>query len=444
MGFKQPRLGRKTTPSQAYINTNTSKPGSYWTLDNASADVDYVNSRAYGFNKLDDVQTVVRASDAYLKYSNGWAKKPPNILRVNNDGALIEEQRTNMHVNSAFIGTNLDTQTVFGAYIFQQTGLSRQVLKYEVIDGMNVVRWRFYGTPVGNGDILIRFGSDGTPASGSGAQVFMGSVFLRKIDGSLNGISNVTMNVEEYTSGNSYVGGIGPATPDLSTSGWKRAKAKYTSVGSVGNYIRHFVRFNVLNTIPVDITIDVAWPMVEILPNTNSSESSPLPTIGSAVVRAADTLTLVNPVARVFDITKGGLFVDCYDLIGISGVVRQILRARIDGNNNLQLFVNTDGKVFFQVTTGGVLVCNMQTPNAVVAGTRYKMFISWEANKFVFRCSASLGTIANTVTGSPPVGTPVVGIGQNAQGVQHFNSLLRRMTFFLNPPTEAYMDRMVL
>ncbi|CAB4163638.1 hypothetical protein UFOVP810_38 [uncultured Caudovirales phage] len=209
-----------------------------------------------------------------------------NVPRYNAVGDLIwEGQRTNLVVNprweGAVAGTPGTLPSSTGTFI-APTGITREVVGVTTVNGAAEYQVRFAGTPSSTGEITV-YPLPAATAAATGANVVT-AVQARIVAGSLTNITSVSLRVLEYL-GVAYVreGALAISLTASRTSfsfvrtmgaGVDSAIIAYTIIGVAGQ--------------PMDITLGLALPEVELAP---FSSSAILPPIGAPAIstRGADT-----------------------------------------------------------------------------------------------------------------------------------------------------------
>jgi hypothetical protein len=263
--------------------------------------LDFVNS-----NVLDPRITFTRASNAtYFSSAGVLTTALNNIPRFDYNpatlacnGLLIEQSSTNVVLNSGATGAVVGTpginptNWIIGA-VFGATGLSTSIIGTGTESGIPYVDVRFFGTPTGtgNGQRAIFTLSAGTVV---GAQVWTGSVYCTLVGGNL---TNVGYFLLEVSSGNPAFNGnsLKAFTPTASALNNSRVSTSYTlPTGSTTVGMDIVMGFTI--NLPIDVTIRIAAPQLELLPFATSFITTPSAATAS---RAADVASI--PLGTLFN-----------------------------------------------------------------------------------------------------------------------------------------------
>lgn len=266
--------------------------------------LDFVNS-----NVLDPRITFARSSSAtYFNSAGVLTTATNNLPRFDHNpatgvcnGLLIEQASTNVVYNSGAAGAVVGTPGTnptnwnIGA-VFGPTGLSTSIIGTGSESGIPYVDVRFFGTPTSTGT-LQRAIFTIAPGTVTGGQTWTGSVYCTLVGGSLTNISIFGL---EVFSGNPTFNGnsVRAFTPTASALNNSRISTTYTlPTGStiVGIDIVMGITIN----LPLDVTIRIAAPQLELLPFVTSFITTPS---AATATRAADVAsiplgTLFNPNA---------------------------------------------------------------------------------------------------------------------------------------------------
>ncbi len=208
-------------------------------------------------------------------------------------GLLYESQSTNYIKNStmqgAVAGTPGTLPTNWSTYS-AGSSLTREVVGVGTEYGMPYIDLRLYGTPVASNGYQLFF----EPTSGiTGVQgeTFTLSVFVRYVAGSLSNVTPIRLSIDEYDSTSGYeAGGNAIVTiPEDMPSSPLYYTRPLSDVDT--DRVRGVVQVSTTTGQAVDVTLRFYQPQME----KQSSASSPIPTSGSSVTRAADALSFNIP-----------------------------------------------------------------------------------------------------------------------------------------------------
>jgi hypothetical protein len=265
-----------------------------WVLPGASIDMNFKDGLYYG--AATSQLAVSRASTAYADDLGGnWYQFASNVARITTKGLLSEESRTNNIRNNssqgAVVGTPGTPPTNW--QVISQT-ITSSIVGVGSENGIDYVDIRLNGNTAAIDHINIYFEIPGQIAASQG-QTWACSSFIKLASGSMSGVapSGLQLIVEERGAGSVFLGfgGSGPLTLTNAALGTQRYTAIYTTLSaSIQSALPGIIVFFTANQ-ALDMTLRFGWPGLEL----GSFVTSPIRTTGSAIVRAADVITLSNP-----------------------------------------------------------------------------------------------------------------------------------------------------
>lgn len=256
-----------------------------------SLNLDFTRSQT-----VDPRITFTRASSATYFNSRGvLTTATTNAPRIDYDpatgrclGLLIEKESTNVVYNSGAAGAVVGTPGTnptnwnIGA-VFGPTGLSTSIIGTGSESGIPYVDVRFFGTPTSTSN-----GQRATftlaPGTVTGGQTWSGSVYCTLVGGSL---TNVSYFLLEVSSGNPIFNGNSTRTftPTVSALNNSRISTTYTlPAGSTILGMGIVMGFTI--NLPIDVTIRIAAPQLELLPFVTSFITTPS---AATATRAVET-----------------------------------------------------------------------------------------------------------------------------------------------------------
>lgn len=216
-------------------------------------------------------------------------------------GLSLEPAVLNAIRNSTMVGGSAITNTLptnWGA--FAPAGISREIVKFGLQDGIDYIDIRFSGTPASSGNIGVVFEPNDVVLAAN-SQTWTASIYRGLAGGSYLGLSGETIRIDEYTSAGGFVaGGLQAISTPGNDQTITKQRISYTRTLSGGGTVQ---RVNGYWTVSaqigaiVDITIRIGLPQLE----QNPWASSPIKTSGSSVIRAAD-ISASTPTTRAADV----------------------------------------------------------------------------------------------------------------------------------------------
>lgn len=298
-----------------------------WWPANAVYAADFVNRR-YMRNGVPISEgsaiSFSRASSAWAQDAAGqWVEFGVNVPRFTAGGLVLEPQRENLIRNNAMAGAAAGTPGTLPTHWARfRTGTLNEpaVVGTGRRDGVDYVDLRLSGTASGNNDLGV-FQEVLLPIAASSGYWLSG--FFELVSGSLAAASFAHMSCGRYLDG-TYVSGS--PTIDLKTvTAWQRYSFNDAVPASGVNQIRPSLAMRLGAGLSIDAVIRVGWPQVE----TGAFVTSPVISVGTAVVRAIDSATLnliASPQQLVLryddgnEVQLGGPYADSVQVpVGSSG-----------------------------------------------------------------------------------------------------------------------------
>lgn len=180
--------------------------------------------------------------------------------------AMRQQTRRNILVNPGAIGAVVGSPGTIPDTWFSipATGTSREVVSVGVLDGMNYVDVRFFGTPSATSTFSFGFSPNSLitgliPASPS--TIYTSSVGVQIIAGATTNMSNIALNIDSRTAVGAY---LSTATQLINLDAFLQRKTIISTTNASAGALTF--RFSFLGTIslPFDITLRFALPNVEL------------------------------------------------------------------------------------------------------------------------------------------------------------------------------------
>ena len=207
-------------------------------------------------------------------------------------GLLVEEQRTNLVRNNtaqgAVVGNPGTLPTNSYVYI-APSGISREITSIGTENGITYFDVRYYGVSASSGE-LSWAPQTATNTPITGGQVVSASVYLKAVSGTFANISSLSVRVLDYT-GSSYLDESGTvvSTSSLQSSTLQRYSHTRTTNASA-NGVVFSITLNKTSAGPVDVTLRIGMPQVELGPEPTSA----IATSSSTVTRSPDIANMTG------------------------------------------------------------------------------------------------------------------------------------------------------
>ena len=270
-------------------------PATAWWPPGAIYAADFINRRymrAGAWVSAATAFSFTRASTGWANDSAGqWSEFAINAPRLTDRGLLIEPSRQNAIRNNAMAGAVAGTPgTLPTNWNRFKSGTMNDlaVVATGSEQGLDYIDVRIWGTATGTNDVGLNMDSAIAVAAGD---TYAASAFVKVVSGSLSGITFAQFACGRYNSG-TYVSNS-PTVNVRSANGWAQLSFGDTVPGSGINQIRPAVSFRVPDAMMVDAIVRIARPQVEL---GASTDTSPITTTGSAVMRSEDAVALNLPV----------------------------------------------------------------------------------------------------------------------------------------------------
>ena len=250
--------------TQQYV-TIFSRPG--WALPTATLDANFATNQ-YWLPEAAGPLVVSRASaKTCADLSGNYIQVASNVLCQTNQGALIEEARTNSIRNSTMVGAVAGTPGTLPtnwAWVNVPSGITTSVVGTGVEQGINYVDISVSGTPGATTVTTLQFDSY-TAFSVVYGQPMSGSVFAYLIGGANTNVVNSQIVVGVTSVGGTGLGSNSPTvTPGAGPLGLSLQKASLTpTAATVANGYYGF-RFSFTSGQAVNQTIRLGWPQLEL------------------------------------------------------------------------------------------------------------------------------------------------------------------------------------
>lgn len=394
--------------------------------------------------------SVVRATSASYFNANGVLTiAVPDEARFDYDpvtleprGYLVEETRINYAHNPRCEGANSNTNTMptdwsVGGWAPLNNGVARQVVGSGYEDGIPYVDVRFSGLST-SGVSKDMFFLGSTTCAATIGDYFTGSVYLKLLSGTINGVSLVRFFTGKDSGG---AGFSDQATNAISLESTRNIPFKQTRTfmtrtiaSATTAYAIFGLRLQITSGSSVDFTIRFGAPQFE---KAYFATTPILPPIGNSslqTTRNGDTAIISNPVWSSNTDLQGTISVEySYSNNWLSNTVPKLLwTLHTDAtiSNTLSLSIDqTDAKSMFSGRASSP-EWSIKTVSAITSNTVNKTVCAWATNDIIM---AHNGSIANTDTLATIPGSLILfKIGSNYanDGTRSFNGHIRNLEYY--------------
>ena len=376
--------------------------------------------------------TTTRASLAWADDSAGnWSQFANNVPRITNKGILIEEARTNSIRNNSMQGAAAGTPgTLPTNWVIAPAGQRGLALSLALGNskGIDYIDITLSGSPTSTGAINLTL-ELGTIIAASVGQAWSGSIFAAIVAGSAAGFVVVTLNTACYDAGSVYLGEAATPTPlAAAPATLTRFSHLATALAATASLIP-YVQLSVTNGVPVNITLRLGWPQLEL----GAFVTSPIRTTSVAVQRNADVISAALPGGA----TAATLFVEATR--GGSG---NTINVQADnGGANDRIFLWNNANVLSGNVRNGGADTSTQTLNTTAAlGATFKQAMAVAANDASYTDGGIAPGADLTVTF--PATATRLSLGNNGVGSAQPNGYLRRVAYWPTRLTNAELQSM--
>lgn len=368
-----------------------------------------------------DIVTQGASASAVVGKVDGLIAFGPNVPRITDAGFTVEGVATETCGNSGFSGVStgaLTSGTSFGAGSFLTpeiaAGVTASIVATGTANGSPYIDIQVQGTPAASPHFQIQYQSNATsPAALTGEQWAV-SIYAQLVGGSFTGVSAASLRCLELTAANAVVATQQSAVTIDGVWGRKETVLALAG-GATTAKVRGLLAFSG-SGVAVNYTVRLQLPNLQKA----SQVTSPIPTFGTAVTRAAD-----NPYITGLGAILTAPFtmaVEAYLPAG-DGATRVIAMAG-DGtvNNRVAMERNsTNDAPVFEIT-GGVYQPGGGGPSGQTGARTLKMAARARTSAFARSINGSF----TSATGATPPPASRIDIGQLGSGL-HLNGQIRKL-----------------
>jgi hypothetical protein len=339
-------------------------------------------------------------------------------------GLLIEEARTNSIRNNtmqdAVAGTPGTLPTNWT--VTTSSGTTTNVVAVSSVAGITYVDLQVTtsgANTTGTSYVLpIEAASQIAALNG---QTWTGSFWWSLVGGSFANVTAAFFDIVELDSGGSQVTS-GAISVSLPTATFTRFPVTRTNSNAATAFVRPRFRFTVTNGVPVDFTLRIGLPQLEL----GAFATSVIPTTTTALTRAADVAS-VNTLSPWYNASEGTLFAE---YVASNSSQNNAATAFSDGTNNNRMVIRATNAsaqtAFIGVSSGSTqwagVIATALLNTITKSAFGYKVDdIAWVRNG---------GTVGTDAT--PAVIPTVTGLklGADGDGTLFLNGHLRRISYY--------------
>lgn len=322
---------------------------------------------------------------------------------------LSEPAATNTIRNNSMVGAVVGTPgTRPTNWNDNLAGLDSHLVGIGTEGNINYIDLRVFGTSSGGGVQRIIMEANGIIAALTG-QVWTLSVFTKLIAGSL-GDGILRLRITERTSGGSNITNqtvsITPGQSSTPLGLCRRVGTITLNGGATTAFINPEVVCSTTAGLTYDFTLRIGWPQLE----TGSLATSPVVTSGSAVTRAADTMSITGGSLTGFYNQAGGTLFASTTPLDIT-TARAI--AAFEGptsDNRATLRMNAVGQINLRVQAAAVNVADLLVTTPVTANAVSNYAARIKLDDYAVS-SNGLAPVVDTAGAVPTVDRFLIGSG---------------------------------
>src|SRR5215469_2945853 len=349
-------------------------------------------------------------------------------------GLLRESQVANQIRNNSMVGAVVGTPGTLPtnwSYL-NLRGLTSSIVDTATVNGIFTIAIRFNGTPTSSGSVQIALDTS-TQIAGSNGQTWTISEFLAIAAGNMSNISGVYPSYNENTAGGGFLTAHlpVPAFVAISTT-LTRFNFSATNTNASTAVLWPFVNFGVTNGLPVDITLRIGMPQLEL----GAFASSVIATSGVAVTRQIESINF--PGGGAVNPAQGTILCEFDYGPGDQSAVAQVPLILWDGTNNNRIALRADVAAFSSqvtVSTVNLAFLTMQ-PKPVFTGFGPHPVKIAHSYGPAGHLAAAMGVLATASVAVPS--------GLSAFTVGTYTGWLRRIAYWATPFTPAQLQALTI
>jgi hypothetical protein len=369
------------------------------------------------------VLTEIPANTPATEFSNGVLK-----------GTLIEPARTNGIRNNTMQGAVVGVVGSGGQrptnWVGANTaGLSEEIVSSTVIDGIEVLTVRVFGTADATANRTVYFDANAAITASNG-QVWTGSLYFQVIN-EPSPPTNYRSVITERTDAGTFITQESINIPNSSVFSRKSQTRTLSGGGTVAR-VQFGVDFPVVNGQSYDFTIRIGLPQME----QSAVATSVIKTTTTTITQPADVITATG-LGSVLPQTEGTLYAEV-EMKSVGSVARSIFDIN-NGTTGTRASIVATAQLpdTFRIglNSGGLVQCLFDSP--FVGGTIYKIALACKVNDFTSYINGT--SIGTDNSGIVPEFTQI-GIGNLAGGISQTNGWIRMVALFPTRLTNAELE----
>ena len=248
-------------------------------LPGAVVDLNFAKGPPYYTKGATGPLSVSRASSkTCADLAGNWYTVGANVLCRTNQGALIEEARTNLIPCSGTVSCGASPPSTYptGVYVYDSSGvLTASIAAVGVTNGLQTIDISLSGSPI-NGQYFAYFPASPATGLATYGQTFTTSAAVSLVAGSATNVSNVSLDTREVSSSSGTlldtITSVGNLTPSLN-----RFQLSHTIL-TPATYYANSIIFIFFSGGPVNLTYRIAVPQLELNPNISATVASAVKT----------------------------------------------------------------------------------------------------------------------------------------------------------------------
>jgi hypothetical protein len=353
-----------------------------------------------------------------------------------NSGLVVEGSRTNSIRNNTMVGAVVGVigsggarpdnwRGVIGA------GLSTEIVDFGVVNGMEYIDIRVFGTPSSTTSYQFGFESS-TGIVAVNGQTWDVSCFVALVGGDLTNIGFTRLGANENTSTGGFIaGGASSFTPSANPT--RIEFVRTLSGGGTVARLDPLVSIGVTSGQDVDVTLRFGLPQAEL----GAFASSPIKTLGSAAVTRAASVPLIEDVN-----TKPWFNASEFTVIAEFEIPQFVTSQRIVGLGNAGSLLNrveiiTSGTSARLFAEGGSGTLADFTVAGLVVGALNKVAFRIKLDDYAMSVN---GSAVGTDTSSAVPTIADLFIGMSTVSGNHLNGVIKSLTLIPRGLTNAQLQ----